>query len=172
MQKQTVEWQAPQFCPWGLKIPHNIQQTTTHFLPPVFPYCCWCCCCINIVNSNNYRRQKQQQQGFDILFLVGGWEIQPPLQLPLPPGSNAPVSCRIPILSSRFFVANNFVLISAKNLLTQLSRAVFSGSFLLVSPFVSCQKEVFPIVFQHMLAGHGGFLVSCHFFFFTPNPSF
>lgn len=104
MQKQTVEWQAPQFCPWGLKIPHNIQQTTTHFLPPAFPYCCWCCCCINIVNSNNYRRQKQQQQGFDILFLVGGWEIQPPLQLPLPPGSNAPVSCRIPILSSRFLL--------------------------------------------------------------------
>lgn len=57
------------------------------------------------------------------------------------------------------------MLISAKNLLTQLSRAVFSGSFLLVSPFVSCQKEVFPIVFQHMLAGHGGFLVSCHFFY-------
>lgn len=101
-----------------------MQKQTGRSCPRALPYrgrrgeegwaACWCCCCINIVNNNNRKTGRALQQGGG----GGCGHGRRARSVPLFP----------PVGLAQLFVAHvfhNFVRISAKNLLTHLSRAAF-----------------------------------------------
>lgn len=131
--------------------------------------CCWCCCCINIVNNNNKSCAADEggsSKATEAATVGKGGRAKGNGGRGTGKGGS---SSFCPWAWLSFFVAHvfhNFVRISAKNLLTHLSRAAFFYTFLLVQRIrrSGTGTRGFHIVYHPPLPLHTiVFCASCHF---------